>query len=69
MYRQVAGQLLMGKKVTIEYLNVAKLLDDEPVDNKTKDHMILADSVYEKLQEINGGVIALNAKIKGRVIS
>jgi hypothetical protein len=31
--------------------------------------MILADSVYEKLQEINGGVIALNAKIKGRVIS
>lgn len=69
MYRQVAGQLLMGKKVTIEYLNVAKLLDDEPVDNKAKDHMILADSVYEKLQEINGGVIALNAKIKGRVIS
>jgi len=69
MYRQVAGQLLMGKKVTIEYLNVGKLLDDKPEDNKAKDHMVLADSVYEKLQEINGGVIALNAKIKGRVIS
>ena len=50
MYRQVAGQLLMGKKVTIEYLNVGKLLDDKPLDNKAKDHMILADSVYEKLQ-------------------
>jgi hypothetical protein len=69
MYAKVAGQLLQGKKVSIEYLNVAKLLDDEPEDNKAKDHMILADSVYEKLQEINGGVIALNAKIKGRVIS
>ncbi len=69
MYRKVANQLLQGKKVSIEYLNVSKLLEDEPVDNKAKDHMILADSVYEKLQEINGGVIALNAKIKGRVIS
>ena len=69
MYAKVAGQLLQGKKVSIEYLNISKLLEDKPVDNKTKDHMILADSVYEKLQEINGGVIALNAKIKGRVIS
>ena len=69
MYRKVANELLQGKKVSIEYLNVSKLLEDEPVDNKAKDHMILADSVYEKLQEINGGVIALNAKIKGRVIS
>ena len=69
MYAKVAGQLLQGKKVSIEYLNISKLLEDKPVNNKTKDHMILADSVYEKLQEINGGVIALNAKIKGRVIS
>ena len=69
MYAKVAGQLLQGKKVSIEYLNISKLLEDKPVDNKAKDHMILADSVYEKLQEINGGVIALNAKIKGRIIS
>lgn len=69
MYAKVAGQLLQGKKVSIEYLNVSKLLEDKPLDNKAKDHLILADSVYEKLQEINGGVIALNAKIKGRVIS
>ena len=69
MYAKVAGQLLQGKKVSIEYLNISKLLEDKPLDNKAKDHLILADSVYEKLQEINGGVIALNAKIKGRVIS
>jgi hypothetical protein len=31
--------------------------------------MVLASTVYEKLEEINGGVIQLNAKIKGRVIS
>ena len=70
MYAKVAGQLLQGKKVSIEYTTITKLLEQKPeVDNKSKDHMILADSVYEKLQEINGGVIALNAKIKGRVIS
>ena len=70
MYRKVANQLLQGKKVSIEYTTITKLLEQKPeVDNKSKDQMILADSVYEKLQEINGGVIALNAKIKGRVIS
>lgn len=69
MYRKVANQLLQGKKVSIEYLNIGNMLEEKPTDNKAKDHMILADSVYEKLQEINGGVIALNAKIKGRVIN
>jgi len=70
MYAKVAGQLLQGKKVSIEYTTINNLLEDKPaIDNKAKDHMILADSVYEKLQEINGGVIALNSKIKGRVIS
>ena len=38
-------------------------------DNKAKDHMILADSVYEKLQEINGNVIKTNAMLKGRLIT
>ena len=68
MYAKVASQLLQGKKVTIEYTTINKLLEKE-VDNKHKDHMVLASSVYEKLQEINGGVMQLNAKIKGRVIS
>src|SRR6056300_1468158 len=70
MYTKVAGQLLQGKKVSIEYLNVSKLLENKPVeDNKAKDHMILADSVYDKLQEINGNVIKTNAMLKGRLIN
>ena len=70
MYAKVAGQLLQGKKVTIEYTTITKLLEQKPnVDNKSKDHMILADSVYEKLQEINGNVIKTNAMLKGRLIT
>jgi len=70
MYAKVAGQLLQGKKVSIEYTTITKLLEQKPeVDNKAKDHMILADSVYEKLQEINGNVIKTNAMIKGRLIT
>jgi hypothetical protein len=70
MYTKVAGQLLQGKKVTINYTTITKLLENKPVeDNKAKDHMILADSVYAKLQEINGNVIKTNAMLKGRLIN
>jgi hypothetical protein len=68
LYDKVAKQLLQGNEVTIEYTTINKLLEDKK-DNKHKDHMVLASTVYEKLEEINGGVIQLNAKIKGRVIS
>ncbi len=67
MYAKVAGQLLQGKKVTIEYTTINKLLEKE-VDNKAKDHVVLADTVYEKLQEINGNVLQTNAMLKGRLI-
>ena len=70
MYAKVASQLLQGKKVTINYTTITKLLENKPVeDNKAKDHMILADSVYAKLQEINGNVIKTNAMLKGRLIN
>jgi hypothetical protein len=70
MYAKVASQLLQGKKVTIEYTTINKLLEQKPEeDNKAKDHMILADSVYEKLQEINGNVIKTNAMLEGRIIT
>ena len=68
MYAKVAAQLLQGKKVTIEYTTINKLLEKE-VDNKAKDHMVLADSVYEKLQEINGNVLTIKSKLSGRVIT
>jgi len=67
MYAKVAGQLLQGKNVTIEYTTINKLLEKE-IDNKAKDHVVLADTVYEKLQEINGNVLQTNAMLKGRLI-
>ena len=65
MYAKVAGQLLQGKKVTIEYTTINKLLE-KPVDNLAKDHTVLASTVHEKLQEINGNVLKLDAKLDGR---
>ena len=67
LYNKVAKQLLQGKDVTIEYTTINKLLDGQ-VDNKAKDHTVLADTVYEKLQEINGNVLQTNAMLKGRLI-
>ena len=70
MYAKVAGQLLQGKKVTIEYTTINKLLSVTPeVDNKSKEHLVLADSVYEKLQEINGNVLTIKSKLSGKVIT
>jgi RNase P/RNase MRP subunit p29 len=68
MYAKVAAQLLQGKKVTIEYTTINKLLEKE-IDNKAKDHLVLADSVYEKLQEINGNVLTIKSKLSGKVIT
>jgi hypothetical protein len=68
MYRKVANELLQGKKVSIEYLTIQQLLKKDLNEASLTD-VIVAKDVMEKLQEINGGVIALNAKIKGRVIS
>ena len=67
LYNKVAKQLLQGKEVSIEYTTINKLLDGQ-VDNKAKDHTVLADTVYEKLQEINGNVLIGNAMLKGRLI-
>ena len=67
MYSKVANQLLQGKDVTIEYTTINKLLEKE-LDNKAKDHTVLATTVYDKLQEINGNVLQTNAMLKGRLI-
>jgi len=68
MYAKVAGQLLQGKDVTIEYTTINNLLNKD-VDNKAKDHTVLATTVYDKLQEINGNVLTGNAMLKGRLIT
>ena len=58
MYSKVANQLLQGKKVTIEYTTIDKLLD-KPAEKS---------DVYEKLQEISGEIKTLNAKLDGKNI-
>ena len=67
MYAKVAGQLLQGKSVSIEYTTINKLLEKD-LDNKAKEHTVLATTVYDKLQEINGNVLIVNAMLKGRLI-
>ena len=68
LYAKVAGQLLQGKDVTIEYTTINNLLNKD-VDNQAKDHTVLATTVYDKLQEINGNVLIGNAMLKGRLIT
>ena len=58
MYAKVANQLLQGKKVTIEYTTINKLLD-KPAEQL---------DTYEKLQEISGELKILNAKLDGKDI-
>jgi len=67
LYNKVAKQLLQGKDVSIEYTTINKLLDGQ-VDNKAKDHTVLASTVYDKLQEINGNVLTIKSKLNGKVI-
>ena len=67
MYDKVAKVLLQGKPVQIEITTIDNLFK-QPVDNKAKDHVVLADTVYEKLQEINGNVLQTNAMLRGRLI-
>ena len=68
MYAKVAGQLLQGKDVSIEYTTINKLLEND-VSNKSQDHVILSSTVMEKLQEINGNVLTIKSKLSGKVIT
>ena len=74
LYDKVAKQLLQGRNVSIEYTTINKLLEGNAYtmfkqpDNKSKDHVILAETVYEKLQEINGNVLTIKSKLSGKVI-
>ena len=67
MYSKVANQLLQGKKVSIEYTTINQLLE-KGIDNKATEHTVLATTVYDKLQEINGNVLTIKSKLSGRVI-
>jgi hypothetical protein len=68
VYPMIAGALQRNEKVTIEIIDLTDY-KDHFIDNTAKDYVILADSVYQKLQEINGNIKALNAKIDGHTIT
>lgn len=70
VYPMIAGALLRNEKVTIEivdFLELEKGLNG--VSNKQTEEYISGKKVWEKLAEINGNLINLNAKIDGRDIS
>jgi len=64
LYNKIAKQLLIGNPVTIEYSKI-NLTDSVQQSDNTP---IQLDDVQEKLQEINGNVLKLGAKIDGRNI-
>jgi hypothetical protein len=67
LYSKVAKELLLGKEVTIEYTTITKLLE-KPLSNASTDDVVLAKTVMEKLEEVNGNVLIGNAMLKGRII-
>ena len=68
LYNKVAKELLLGKEVTIEYTTITKLLE-KPASNASTDDVVLARTVMEKLEEVNGNVLVGNAMLKGRLIT
>tara|TARA_Y100000004_G_C8912712_1_gene411674 strand:- start:431 stop:1021 length:591 start_codon:yes stop_codon:yes gene_type:complete len=68
LYNKVAKDLLLGKSVSIEYTTITKLLE-KPLSNASTDDVVLSRTVMEKLEEINGNVLTLDARIKGRLIT
>ena len=65
MYPKVLNALLSGKKVTIEYTTIQNLLE-KPLSNSSTDDVILTKTVMDKLSEIKGELMTLNAKMDGK---
>ena len=65
LYNKIAKQLLIGNPVTIEYSKINLTNSVQQSDNSS----VQLDDVQEKLQEINGNVLKLGAKIDGRIIT
>ena len=68
LYNKVAKDLLLGKSVSIEYTTITKLLE-KPLSNASTDDVVLSRTVMEKLEEINGNVLTVDARIKVRLIT
>lgn len=66
MYPKVRDALLNREKVTIEYSNIN--LGAKEISNKAQPDMIAPQTIQEKLSEINGNLITLNAKLEDKNI-
>ena len=65
MYPKVLKCLLSGERVTIEYTTIQNLLE-KPLSNASTDDVILTRTVMDKLSEIKGELMTLNAKMDGK---
>ena len=69
IYPRIASALLNNEKVTIEIIDFLQLKGGlNGASNKSSDEMVSGKMVWEKLAEINGNLINLNAKIDGNQI-
>tara|TARA_B100000287_G_C20582194_1_gene760806 strand:+ start:593 stop:1180 length:588 start_codon:yes stop_codon:yes gene_type:complete len=66
MYPKVANALLSGEKVTIKYSNIN--LKETKLSNSSPPEMINATEVNNRLSDIKGLLIDLNAKLEGKNI-
>jgi len=65
MYPKVRDALINREKVTIEYSNINL---GTQLSNKAQPDMIAPQTIQEKLSEINGNLITLNAKLEDKNI-
>ena len=65
MYPKVLKCLLSGERVTIEYTTIQNLLE-KPLSNASTDDVVLTRTVMDKLSEIKGELMTLNAKMDGK---
>jgi len=69
LYNKVAKQLLIGNPVTIEYSKINLTNNVQIGDNNASQIDDIKELVKEKMSDINGNLIKINAKIGNRIIS
>jgi hypothetical protein len=70
IYPMIASALTRNEKVTIEILDQEDLLKEkvQTLDDESSEEYKISKKVWEKLAEINGNILSLDAKIDGKQI-
>jgi hypothetical protein len=69
MYRRISSELLNGKEITIEISKINLSNSVQEITNTSVNLNDLKDYIEEKMSDINGNLIKINAKIGGRIIT